>query len=104
MHRLSRHAAKKRDALFLILGRRCAACYSSKNLSFDVIVPTAEPSSHHANFSWLQRINFYCRQLSAGNLQILCDKCNTRKHDGDTRYILPAVSFDGRAGKLCQPF
>ena len=38
-----------------------------------------------------QRMIFYCRQLSAGNLQVLCSKCNSRKYRGERRYIEPLV-------------
>lgn len=91
MHRLSRRAKMKRDAIFLVLGRRCARCHDSHNLEFDVIIPTLEAKSHHENFSWLQRINFYCRQLSCGNLQILCGSCNSKKNNSTARYIAPLL-------------
>ncbi len=90
-HRTTAFAIRKRDAIFEVLGAKCAACGVAKNLEFDVIVPQAEPKSHHANFSFAQRMIFYCRQLSAGNLQVLCSACNSRKHRGCTRFITPLI-------------
>jgi len=91
MHRTTEFAYRKRDAIFEVLGSKCAACGSKKNLEFDLIVPTPLPKSHHHNLSFAHRMIFYCRQLSAGNLQVLCSKCNSRKMRSHTRYIVPAV-------------
>lgn len=81
-HRISRqsqYAIRKREAIFEILGRKCRECGAREDLEFDLIVPDHEPKSHHGKLSWSQRMKFYCRQLMAGNLQVLCSPCNTRK-------------------------
>jgi 5-methylcytosine-specific restriction endonuclease McrA len=91
MHRTTLFAQRKRAAIFEVLGERCAACGSRGDLEFDVIVPTRAPKSHHGNYSFAQRMIFYCRQLSAGNLQVLCSKCNSRKHRSERRYIDPLL-------------
>jgi len=91
MHRMTEYAIRKRTAIFEVLGYKCAACGVVKDLEFDVIVPTKEAKSHYEKFSFAQRMIFYCRQLSAGNLQVLCSKCNSRKHRGHNRYIEPLM-------------
>lgn len=105
MHRMTAFAYRKRDAIFEVLGNKCAACGSVKNLEFDVIVPQAMPKSHHGNFSFAQRMIFYCRQLSAGNLQVLCSKCNSSKHRGTTRFIVPLINGKpSHRNQVLQPF
>jgi 5-methylcytosine-specific restriction endonuclease McrA len=91
MHRTTAYAIRKRDAIFEVLGTKCAACGANENLEFDVIVPQDMPKSHHGDFSFAQRMVFYCRQLSAGNLQVLCSACNSRKWRGTTRFIQPLI-------------
>lgn len=90
-------AQRKREAIFEVLGRRCAACGSVKDLEFDVICPTPHTKSHHQNFSFAQRMIFYCRQLCGGNLQVLCSKCNSSKGRANRRYIEPLILRVGRA-------
>jgi 5-methylcytosine-specific restriction endonuclease McrA len=89
MCRQSEYARRKREAIFEVLGRRCVRCGSKDELEFDVIVPVGDPKSHHGVMSWAQRMKFYCRQLSAGNLQILCSHCNSAKCNGGDQ-----LSFD----------
>jgi hypothetical protein len=91
MNRTTLLAIRKREAIFEVLGRKCAACGCSANLEFDVIVPQAEPKSHHGKYSFAQRQIFYCRMLSAGNLQVLCSRCNSSKHRGTSRFIVPLI-------------
>lgn len=91
MHRTTEFAIRKRTAIFEVLGYKCAACGVTKNLQFDVIVPTRKPKSHHGNLSFCHRMIFYCRQLSAGNLQVLCSQCNSRKNNSSRRYIEPLL-------------
>lgn len=90
-HRMTVFARRKREAIFEILGPKCAACGGVKDLEFDVIVPQEEPKSHHERFSFAQRMIFYCRMLTAGNLQVLCSKCNSRKQRGTTRFVQPLI-------------
>ena len=99
MCRQTEFAIRKRTAIFEVLGKCCAACGHKKDLEFDIIVPTPLPKSHHQNMSFAQRMIFYCRQLSAGNLQVLCSRCNSRKHRGERRYIVPHCGV-----KVAQPF
>ena len=89
MHRNVTNYARKQEAIFEVLGRKCAACGITEKLEFDVIVPTPKAKSHHESMGSLMRMIFYCRQLSAGNLQVLCSKCNSRKSRGHARYIEP---------------
>lgn len=91
MHRMTEFAHRKKSAILEVLGNKCAACGSKDNLEFDVIVPQETPKSHHEKFSFAQRMIFYCRQLSAGNLQVLCSRCNSRKSRGTTRFITPLI-------------
>jgi 5-methylcytosine-specific restriction endonuclease McrA len=72
-------ARRWRDRLLLLLGNRCRHCRTRKELSFDVVTPCDCGEHHRREWSW--RISFYRAQHAAGNLQILCDKCNARKGD-----------------------
>ena len=99
MHRMTEFAIRKRSAIFEVLGPKCAACGVKDDLTFDVIIPTKKPNSHHSVMSFSHRMIFYCRQLSAGNLQVLCSRCNSRKHRGERRFIEPHCGI-----KVAQPF
>lgn len=83
------YCQRKRAAIFEVLGRKCAKCRATTDLEFDVIVPVGGPKSHHGKLSWCARMAFYCRQLAAGNLQVLCGRCNGAKNDNVERYIVP---------------
>ena len=69
-------AKRRRDELMALLGRVCALCGSTERLEFDCIKPMGD--AHH-RFDTSHRISFYRRQHAAGNLQVLCSTCNSRK-------------------------
>ena len=104
MHRMTEFAHRKKTAIMEVLGNKCAACGAKENLEFDVIVPQREPKSHHAKFSFAQRMIFYCRMLAAGNLQVLCSSCNSRKHRGTTRFITPLLNHRPSHDLINNPF
>jgi len=59
-----------------LLGGACAHCGVEEKLEFDCI----EPCGHwHHKIEWSWRISFYRQQLRVGNLQLLCQTCNSRK-------------------------
>lgn len=81
-------ARRKRDELFLILGRKCARCPSEDKLHFDVIIPVGN-DDHHRKYSWDQRMRFYWRQYEEDNFQILCERCNAIKGNREDRLVAP---------------
>ncbi len=104
MNPMTTYAIRKRTAIFEVLGAKCAACGVKDKLQFDLIVPQATAKSHHGNFSFAMRMIFYCRQLSAGNLQVLCSRCNSRKHRATTRYIDPLIAGRRSHKPMEKPF
>lgn len=76
-------AARVRDGLLDLLGRRCAWCQRTEpevKLTFDCIVPTRDgPNGHHRRYDVSWRMSFYRAQVLAGNLQVLCLHCNSAK-------------------------
>lgn len=69
-------ARRKREHLMNVLGPFCADCGSVNCLTFDCIRPMGD--AHH-RLSSVARMTFYVRQFNAGNLQVLCSACNTKK-------------------------
>ena len=67
-----------RARILRILGPRCACCGATEDLTFDCIRPGG---GNHARLEHSQRITFYRRQFSVGNLQVLCRRCNINKSD-----------------------
>jgi hypothetical protein len=65
--------------LIVTLGGRCAACGATQHLTFDCRVPRGH--AHHGQ-STDTRMCFYRAQARVGNLQLLCDRCNSLKADG----------------------
>ena len=98
---MTEFAYRKRQAIFEVLGKKCAACGVTEKLEFDVIIPQPQAKSHHQDFSFAQRMIFYCRQLSAGNLQVLCSECNSRKGRRTTRFI-DALIGSTRTHRQCE--
>jgi hypothetical protein len=71
-------ARKSRESIFDVLGRVCVGCGTTENLTLDVIVAPENGDKHH-RMEWSWRTSFYRKELAAGNLQVMCDVCNTRK-------------------------
>lgn len=71
-----RWARYRRAILLVELGNKCAECHSTVDLTFDCIV--SQGHRHHS-MDASARMCFYHRQHEAGNLQILCRRCNGRK-------------------------
>lgn len=69
-------AVRARERLFQRLGKICVHCGRQDDLEFDCVIPCGH--DHHKG-STDQRMNFYHRQERAGNLQVLCGKCNAIK-------------------------
>jgi len=79
-------AERARDKLFDLLGRQCRWCGATEEtakLTFDVKLPTEsgghDGNGHHRKMDWSWRMSFYRREHDRGNLQVLCDKCNSKK-------------------------
>ena len=74
--RNKRLALHQRVRLLVELGNKCATCHTITDLTFDCIVPQGH---RHHSMDASARMCFYHRQHEAGNLQILCRRCNGRK-------------------------
>lgn len=67
-----------REQLFDVLGAVCRECGSTENLTFDLIKPHLDDRHHRWN--GYQRVKLYWSEHThAGNVQVLCDTCNSRK-------------------------
>jgi hypothetical protein len=88
--RVKSWARARRARLLYILGGRCAACGTDEQLTFDCIDPMGD--SHHRG-STDQRVSFYTRQMRAGNVQVLCQHCNSLKADLSNHIFQSAVSM-----------
>lgn len=78
--RLRRMARRRRDALVARLGGACVRCHASERLEFDH--PRGR-SWHPKRVSRWRRIKLYELDADAGNLRLLCRRCNAR--DGGRR-------------------
>ncbi len=82
-------ARKRRRYLKGLLGYHCNLCGTHERLKSDCL-PDQKPiilvfdcilsqgDKHHKG-STDQRMHFYWKQFQLNNLQLLCDKCNTKK-------------------------
>jgi 5-methylcytosine-specific restriction endonuclease McrA len=75
-------ARKARRALLEKHGAVCAICGHWRTLTLDVIVPV-DRGDHHRRKDPSARVSFYRAQDRAGNLQVLCLGCNSRKAASD---------------------
>src|SRR5271169_713040 len=71
-------ARGEKERMKKILGGKCRHCGTTENLTFDCIISVG--GEHHRSGS-VARVSFYKRQMSRGNLQVLCALCNSRKQD-----------------------
>lgn len=69
-------ARRKRVELTELLGGKCAQCGSTEGLEFDCKQACGD---RHHRMDTSARMSFYRAQHKAGNLQLLCSPCNTRK-------------------------
>ena len=86
----TRYSRELRQHLQNSLGNQCAACTSRERLEFDCIV--SQGPDHH-RLSWRGRLKFYERELSRGNLQLLCKPCHIAKTLRDIADRENAVKF-----------
>lgn len=80
-------ARRAYDRLMDELGGDCAHCGddgSESRLEFDCIVPQGD---RHHRMEWSTRVSFYRAQARAGNLQVLCARCNNEKSHRDRRQL-----------------
>lgn len=73
-------ARRARAQLMLELGGVCAECGAVTNLVFDCIQPTGD---RHHRMDTSARMSYYRTERQRGNLQVLCDDCNTHKSAAD---------------------
>lgn len=101
-------ARNARLRLVIALGGRCVACGATEKLELDCIIPRGH--SHHGMASD-QRVTFYRRQASVGNLQVLCTRCNAMKGDDSMSDFLARLttllesdknSNSIRSGEYCE--
>jgi hypothetical protein len=64
--------------MIAILGGYCASCGTNDTLEFDCIEPVGD---RHHRMTAPARISFYRAQMRAGNVQLLCQQCNSLKGD-----------------------
>lgn len=71
-------AKRKRAELMAELGPVCVECGEDRvfKLCFDCIEPRGD---YHHRGEASTRMSFYRREHAAGNIQVLCVKCNGRK-------------------------
>lgn len=67
------------------LGAKCSACGATSSLELDCIVPRGD--DHH-RLEMSMRATFYRREARAGNLQVLCERCNAAKGAGTMQQLI----------------
>ena len=93
-------ARRARATLVELLGEKCAQCGSTENLELDCKTPQGD---HHHKREWSWRISFYRAQFAAGNLQLLCTRCHTRKSHSDD-LVFHGISTPRLSGLRRVPF
>lgn len=68
----------RRLYLLHLCGDQCEWCGTKKDLEFDCKIPCGD--AHH-RMDTSHAMSFYWKQWLAGNLQLLCQKCNAKKGD-----------------------
>lgn len=77
-----------RERLFQQFGGVCRVCGGRECLEFDCINPTGD---YHHRIEWSHRISYYRRQAALGNLQVLCQRCNSRKGDDEMELVFGSL-------------
>lgn len=77
-------ASRKKVEQLAQLGGVCVSCGSNENLERDCITPRGD---EHHKMSTDQRATFYAREIKAGNVQLLCKDCHTKKTVVDIRNV-----------------
>lgn len=67
-------------------------------MHLDVVQPVGEPDGHHSKMSSSSRAAFYWRQFLAGNIQPLCEVCNSEK-----RWEPPTKPLDYSLSSIASP-
>ena len=69
-------ARRTYDKLILQLGGKCVECGSLSALTIDHIEGC---DFDHNKIEWSHRVSIYRREALEGKLQVLCEKCNSKK-------------------------
>jgi hypothetical protein len=86
-----------REKFFNFFGRRCAWCGAPESeevkLTLDVIEPNKTTRNHH-RMEWSHRMSIYRQQFAIGNLQCLCNSCNSKKGADVIRFVSPELNWE----------
>lgn len=88
-------ARRARANLLALLGPSCAYCGSVHGLTFDCISPKGD---RHHRMDTSARMSFYRGQERAGNLQVLCLTCNSRKGESERSEL--GLSINKQGGRV----
>jgi hypothetical protein len=72
----TRYSRELKARLIAQLGGQCARCSAHEHLQFDCV--RSQGGAHH-EMQWRDRLRFYEREISRGNVQLLCPKCHVKK-------------------------